>query len=60
MEAVDRIQHAASGLIERIAEIEASEAELVQLEERLQDLTSKLIALPAVDTAAMDGQLVSA
>lgn len=46
MEAVDRIQQAASGLVERIAEIEEGEGELIQLEHRLQELTSQLIALP--------------
>ena len=34
MEAVDRIQQAASGLVERIAEIEEGEGELIQLEHR--------------------------
>ena len=46
IEAVDRIQHAASGLVERISEIEAGEQELVLLERRLQELTSQLVALP--------------
>lgn len=60
IEAVDRIQHAASGLIERIAEIEASDTELTQLEERLREITSTLIALPAADAVATDDHLVSA
>ena len=60
IEAVDRIQQAASGLIERIAEIEASDSELTQLEERLREITSTLVALPAVDASATDDQLVSA
>lgn len=60
IEAVDRIQHAASGLIERIAEIEASDNELTQLEERLRDITSSLIALPSADAAATDEQSVPA
>jgi len=60
IEAVDRIQHAASGLIERIAEIEASDAELTQLEERLREITSTLITLPAADAVATDDHLVSA
>ena len=46
IEAVDRIQQAASGLVERIAEIEAGEDELIQLEHRLQELTAQLISLP--------------
>jgi hypothetical protein len=48
IEAVDRIQHAASGLVERISEIEAGEGELLLLERRLQELTGQLIALPVV------------
>ena len=48
IEAVDRIQQAASGLVERISEIEAGESELVLLERRLQELTGQLIALPVV------------
>ena len=46
IEAVDRIQHAASGLVERIAEIEAGEAELTQLEGHLHSLTQRLTELP--------------
>ena len=60
IEAVDRIQQAASGLVERIGEIEASESELVQLEQKLQELTSQLVALPGIDTVAADRQLVPA
>lgn len=43
IEAVDRIQQAASGLAERIGEIEQNEASLVQLEVRLQSLTEELM-----------------
>lgn len=43
IEAVDRIQQAASGLIERIGEIEENESELLQLETRLHALTSELM-----------------
>jgi hypothetical protein len=46
IEAVDRIQHAASGLMERIAEIEAGEEELAVLGRKLQELTDKLGAVP--------------
>lgn len=46
IEAVDRIQHAAGGLIERIAEIEHQENELNELERRLHELTARLIFLP--------------
>lgn len=52
MEAVDRIQQAASGLVERIAEIEQGEGELIQLEHRLQELTAQLIAPPDAEQAA--------
>jgi hypothetical protein len=55
-EAVDRIQQAASGLIERIAEIEASEEELTQLQHKLGELTSHLIAVPEVGTTSVDRQ----
>ncbi|MBX9937427.1 MAG: dynamin family protein [Burkholderiaceae bacterium] len=47
IEAVDRIQSAASGLVERIAEIEESEATLSRLEQRLQAHTQQLLALSA-------------
>lgn len=57
IEAVDRIQQAASGLVERIAEIEAGEEELIQLEQRLQELTAQLISLPEGPSAAPDVSL---
>ncbi len=46
IEAVDRIQHAAGSLAERIGEIEQAEQELTQLEARLNELTGKLASLP--------------
>lgn len=55
IEAVDRIQQAASGLVERISEIEANEEELGQLGRRLQELTAQLIALPGVDAVTTGG-----
>ncbi|BEU95614.1 dynamin family protein [Acidovorax sp. DW039] len=57
IEAVDRIQQAASGLVERISEIEAGEEELIQLEQRLQELTTQLISLPEGPSAAPDMSL---
>jgi len=60
MEAVDRIQQAASGLVERISEIEAGEEELGQLENKLHELTSKLVALPGAAPALTDAHPVSA
>nr|WP_254067964.1 dynamin family protein [Acidovorax sp. SRB_14] len=47
IEAVDRIQHAASGLVERITEIEGNELALVQIEQRLEELTGELMRLSA-------------
>ncbi|GAB3356524.1 dynamin-like GTPase family protein [Giesbergeria sinuosa] len=48
IEAVDRIQSAASGLVERIAEIEDSESTLAHLEQRLQAHTQQLLSLSGV------------
>ena len=48
IEAVDRIQQAAGGLVERITEIEDSEKALIQLDKRLHQLTAQLMALPAL------------
>lgn len=47
IEAVDRIQQAASSLVERIAEIEAADAGIAALEQRLAHLCRQLLALPA-------------
>ena len=53
IEAVDRIQQAASGLAERISEIEESESMLLQLEAYMNAVTSPLMELPdEFDTAA--------
>ena len=60
IEAVDRIQQAASGLVERIAEIEEGEEELLQLERKLHELTSNLVAPPNANESAKDQLLVSA
>ena len=46
MEAVDRISQAASGLLERIAEIEAAEQQLRSIEQRLQQWTQLLLQQP--------------
>lgn len=43
IEAIDRIQQAATGLNDRIAEIEASDALLSQLDAKLQELTAYLV-----------------
>jgi len=60
IEAVDRIQHAASGLVERIGEIEQAEQDLAQLETRLGELTSQLVALPMADAADTQPQTLPA
>jgi hypothetical protein len=54
MEAVERIQQAASGLVERIAEIEASEQELIDLERELAQRVALLTAL-GVPVQAAEG-----
>jgi hypothetical protein len=53
IEAVDRIQQAASGLEERIAEIEDGEMALERLEKHLQQLTEQLMGL-SDDAAAVE------
>jgi hypothetical protein len=60
IEAVDRIQQAASGLVERISEIGANEEELGQLERRLHELTAQLITGPGVETVTTDGDALPA
>jgi len=47
MEAIERIQQAASGLDEHIAAIEAQEAALDRLDAKLKELTDHLIETPA-------------
>ncbi|WP_416401708.1 dynamin family protein [Alicycliphilus denitrificans] len=49
IEAVNRIRQAASGLVERIAEIEAAEENLAELELRLSELTDELVQQPGVE-----------
>ncbi len=46
MEAVDRIHEAASGLAQRIAEIESAEQQLDQLEHRLAQWAQQLLQVP--------------
>ena len=53
IEAIDRIRSAATGLNDRIAEIEASEDVLNLQEAKLQELTAQLLSPePATATAA--------
>ncbi len=58
MEAIDRIQQAAGGLDERIAEITRQEAALEQLEAKLTELTSHLIEVPKPAPMVLDLELV--
>jgi hypothetical protein len=48
IEAIERIQQAASGLDDRIAEIGAQEAVIAELDSKLSELTGHLVAVPAV------------
>ena len=57
MEAIDRIQQAAGGLDERIAEIAHQEAALEQLEAKLTELTSHLIEVPKAPRMVLDLEL---
>ncbi|HZY19937.1 MAG TPA: dynamin family protein [Ramlibacter sp.] len=49
MEAIERIQQAASGLDDRIAEIEAQETAISELDAKLGELTQHLLAPPAAE-----------
>jgi hypothetical protein len=51
LEAIERIQQAASGLDDRIAEIEAQEAALDQLDAKLAELTERLVEIPGAPRA---------
>ncbi|MBV2163113.1 MAG: dynamin family protein [Comamonas sp.] len=52
IEAVDRIQHAASGLMEHIAQVESAEALLEQLDQQLHTKCEQLLHLPVLEGAA--------
>ncbi len=54
LEAIKRIQQAASGLNERIAEIDAQENILNELDAKLTELTSHLVGKPALPSPAQD------
>ena len=51
IEAVDRIQQAASSLVERIAELDAAERHLTALQQQLAQLCAQLLAPPAPQPA---------
>ena len=59
LEAIERIQQAASGLDERIAEIDDQESVLNELDAKLAELTSYLLSGPPVPSAAVDADSVS-
>ena len=54
MEAVDRIQQAAGGLEERMKDIDQQETAIDQLELKLAELTSYLIAVQPEPAAEVD------
>jgi hypothetical protein len=54
LEAIERIQQAASGLDERIAEIEQQEVAIDQLDLKLAELTDHLVSTPEPVTQPAD------
>ena len=60
LEAIERIQQAASGLDDRIGEIESQETTLNQLDAKLTELTSHLINTPSPSGAAAEPLLQTA
>lgn len=57
IEAIERIQDAASGLDERITEIESQEAVVHEMDAKLMDLTGQLLVSPPTTTTTEDSQL---
>ncbi|HYF21336.1 MAG TPA: dynamin family protein, partial [Ramlibacter sp.] len=57
LEAIERIQQAASGLDDRIGEIETQESAINELERKLAELTGHLVAIPAEPPEAAAPQL---
>ncbi|MEO7549466.1 MAG: dynamin family protein [Ramlibacter sp.] len=60
IEAIERIQQAASGLDDRIAEISAQEAALDELDAKLTELTDHLINTPAKNDPSSEPALLTA
>ena len=56
LEAIERIQQAASGLDDRIAEIRSQEVAVDELDSKLSELTDYLIQIPASAPAAAEPQ----
>jgi hypothetical protein len=57
LEAIERIQQAASGLDDRIGEIEAQEAAIDELDAKLTELTSHLVSPAEQPVAAPQREL---
>ncbi|SFC51812.1 Dynamin family protein [Polaromonas sp. OV174] len=60
LEAIERIQQAASGLDERIAEIDDQDNVLDELDAKLTDLTSHLLGAPPLPAATLDAAAAAA
>ncbi|HSH89677.1 MAG TPA: dynamin family protein [Ramlibacter sp.] len=60
IEAIERIQQAASGLDDRIIEIESQGAAVDELDHKLTELTSHLVNIPVDDNPANEPQLQTA
>jgi hypothetical protein len=60
LEAIERIQQAASGLDDRIAEIEVQEAAIDQLDAKLAELTGHLVNIPVAGPAPAEPLLHAA
>jgi len=60
LEAIERIQQAATGLDDRIAEIEAHEGVIDQLDAKLTELTDHLVNIPVTDHAPAEPLLHAA
>ncbi len=60
LEAIERIQQAASGLDERIGEIASQEAAIDEMDAKLAELTGHLIDIPADDNAPTEPMLLTA
>ena len=60
LEAIERIQQAASGLDDRIAEIHSQEVAVDELDSKLSELTDYLIQIPASAPAAAEPQTQTA
>ncbi|HSV44994.1 MAG TPA: dynamin family protein [Ramlibacter sp.] len=57
IEAIERIQQAATGLDDRIAEIEVQEDALDELDAKLTELTSHLVDIPVAEGSAAEPEL---